>query len=363
MQIKQILSAVMGTVIFLSGLHFAIASYATNPLPTGLRGWGVWADSAVTHTLNDYSFFTQLAPNVMRNIGIDEQDGIFITENYLLENIRQGDPELLEYNISQIQNFVHNNDVRTSFMLIPTAVAIKQQLISSTAPIYNQKALINEVYATLSSSATLIDCYSSLFSAHDQYTYYRTASNLTSLGGYYVYTSIANRLGLDARGLNQFEIEHLATNYYGDLYERCSYKGSPADIVALYEFRQFDRKYKVEHTDGDETKAYYSIFQRHLEHISNPTDVILGGFSPRIDISIVSPFDSSLLIFGDETVISYLPFLMVHYSNITFISLSSLSESEIIDFSGSDYDNVLFAYSVDSFLNDNVCKNADMFVL
>ena len=54
---------------------------------------------------------------------------------------------------------------------------------------------------------------------------------------------------------------------------------------------------------------------------------------------------------GDRTALSYLPFLAGHYQKITFLDFSLLTASEIAAFNPDDYTQVLFAYSLDTYLN------------
>ena len=161
------------------------------------------------------------------------------------------------------------------------------------------------------------------------YTYYRTESNLTGLGGYYLYTALAARLGLTARALSDFDIEHLAQDYYGDLYQRSNYKGIRPDLITLYRFSRYDRQYLLTHTDNGETRQYSTLFPTHLAALDSPVSVLLGGIGQRLDLSVVSPFEESMLVFGDETAIAYLPFLSVHYGQVTLIDLSRATPEQL----------------------------------
>ena len=76
--------------------------------------------------------------------------------------------------------------------------------------------------------------------------------------------------------------------------------------------------------------------------------MVFGGISPVMDI--VSGEDGgTLLVFGDETAKSWLPFLAVHYAKVTFVDLNSVSDSLLLNISVSDYGQALFAYSVGTF--------------
>ena len=360
MLIKRIVSVLLIGLVLASGVMTAWRAVGSGHLPSSALDIGHWADRAVWRQLRDVEQLAQLAPAMLLAGGAKEQDGIFITENNLLENIAPEDPEVLEQNLAGIEYFLTAHNIPATFLLIPTACVIKQQEIPPRAELYNQKALIADCYARLSGKAGTADAYGKLFAAKEQYTYFRTESNLTGLGGYYVYTALAPRMGYTARALDQFEVEQLPGDYYGTLYQRSSYKGADPDLLTLYRFSRYSRQYQLSLSNNGEKKNYYTLFPTHLAQLGQPKAALLGGFGQRMDISVVSPFEESLLIFGDETALSYLPFLVVHYGNITMIDLESCPDDMLAALVADDYDRVLFAYSVDRFIHRPVAARASV---
>lgn len=355
---KRIISCLLVGLVLAMGIFAATKAIGYGYLPSSMQDIGDWADHAVKLQLKDLNRLEHLAPAMLLAGGAKEQDGIFITKNYLLENIAPENPAVLEQNLTGIEKFLTSHNIFATFLLIPTACAIKQQEIPARADLYNQKALIADCYDRLAGQAGTVDAYSKLFAAKEQYTYFRTDSNLTGLGGYYVYTALAPRMGYTARALDQFEVEQLSNDYYGALYQRSSYKGTDPDLLALYRFSRYSRQYQLSITNNGERKNYYTLFPTHMAYLDQPKSVLLGGFGQRMDISVVSPFEESLLIFADETALSYLPFLVVHYGNITMVDLKNCPDDMLASLVTEDYDEVLFAFSVDDFIHEPVTARA-----
>ena len=299
-----------------------------------------------------------LAPTLLMFGGAKEQDGIFVTENHLIENTKPITEGILEQNINDIEAFLDARNLPAWLMLIPTAVAIKQHELPPLAELYNQKSLIAGVYERLAGRVTSVDAYSELFASNDQYIYYRTDSSLTGLGGYCVYRALAARLGVTPRGIDQFEVDHLTTDYYGELYTRSSFKSIEPDLVTIYRFSRTNRQYKLTHWNKTGLRSYYTLFPRHLETLQGSQSVVLGGFSPRMDVSVASRYEESFLIFADSTVLSYLPFFLVHFGNVTVLDLTRTGVDELASLNMDDYDQVMFAFSVDSFINRPVAAGA-----
>lgn len=352
MKASRVISVVLALLV-LFGVAGVFSRAIEISKPSSISEIGPWTNQIVKGALQDVETLEQLAPSIMVMGGSKEHDGIFITKNHLLENIKVSDPDIYEKNLDGMEIFLKKHNIPAYFALIPTAVAIKQQEITASADLFNQKSFIADSYQRLIGQISSVDAYSALFSAADEYTYYRTASNLTGLGGYYVYSAIASRLGLSLRSLEQFEIEHLADDYYGDLYERSSYKGIDPDLLTLYRFTQNDRSYRLINTQNGIPSAYYELFPTHLATLGKPENVLFGGIGEIIDISVISPYRNSILIFGDETAISYLPFISVHYGHVTVVDLRHTTDEQLASIDPEDYDQVLFAYSVKNFIQND----------
>lgn len=278
------------------------------------------------------------------------KNGIYVTETYLMRDIQNTDPQITSDNIDYLIEQLERFEQPTYLMLIPTVSAIKQQeLPSSITDLFNQRNFIAEIYNRCINIAATVDAYSNLFAAKEQYTYYRNSSNLTALGGYYLYQALSARLGITPRPPDQFEVEHLAAKYYGDLAREAEYYDLPPDIITLYKYTGTRRNYMLTHYNGDEMRRYYNLFPKHLEEIGRPTDVVLGGESQRLDITASAPYQESCLIIGDKTALSYLPFLAVHYGNITFLDIYSLDET-LVDLDYDLYDQVIIGLSVEALL-------------
>jgi hypothetical protein len=299
------------------------ADAASRPGPPEVRNLPKMADSAVQTLFSRIPGLGSIAPSLLLLGGENEQNGVFLTESgALIENIAPPDEGVLEANIAGIEAFLDAKSIPTAVMLIPTACAVKQHEIPALAQIYNQKALIGAVYDRLLGRATSVDVYSSLFAAKAQYTYYRTESNLTGLGGYYVYADLVSRLGRAPRALGQFEVEHLEKEYVGPLAARTKYASFKPDIITLYSFSRYDREYRFVHTQDNTEKIYYSLFPRHLEALSRPQD----AFSVGLGSAWTSPSPRRMRYPADfrrQKRLAYLPFLVVHYSTVTVVDLET----------------------------------------
>jgi hypothetical protein len=146
----------------------------------------------------------------------------------------------------------------------------------------------------------------------------------------------------------------------GHCYGRSSFKSIAPDLVTVYRPAHFVRQYRLTHWIK---KAFAVIprFSRATWVLYGPQNVILGGFSPRIDISAATPYEESFLIFADK------PFWLICLFIVAFrqcdgVGFDRREGDALSSLNMDDYDQVVFAFSVDSFINRPVAKGAAFLV-
>ena len=281
--------------------------------------------------------------------GAEEFDGVFISDGELIENYRPEDDNGITGNLQSILDFITLQQMPSYIMLIPTECVICQEKVPSLAPVFNQKTLIDNTYSAFAGSAVTVDAYGALFENRDKYIYYNTDPLPTSLGGYYIYRELIEKLGRSPYELDEFKVSYAGYGFYGSTYRRVPLDGAKSDMISLYNYTQYGRDYTVTHYETGESYAYDRLYIPEFEQTEDKTDIIFGGLSPVVTIDTVGPYSDTLLIIGDETAKSYVPFLVNHYARITIVSADKLTPelAEFVD--PEEYRQVLFAFSVVTF--------------
>lgn len=287
--------------------------------------------------------------------GNREINGIFLANDGLIKNFSATtDTSIYQKNTQSLLEFVQTTKTPCALVLIPTACVIYQDQVPDYAPIEktNQKLFIEETTKAFAGLATGVDVYTPLYDARDRYLYYRTDDNLTTEGGFVVYQTLAKRLGLTPKTPEDFALDNLGEGYYGPLYDQWGYGGVKPDTIMAWRYISQPRAWQVDHWLRYENRTYYSLYPTEAVVQGEEINGILGGLSPKITITTLgSGAKGSLLVLGDRTTLSYLPFLAIHYQTITFADTSLLTDSEVRALNPEDYDQVLFSYSLDTYLN------------
>lgn len=282
------------------------------------------------------------------------KNGIYIANDNLLEDINPND-ELIIKNKTDLLNFVSQNPMKTTVAIVPTAIAIKQEQLPKDVELFNQRMLIDDIYSKIKEHSRTADAYSLLFSKRSDYTYFRTSSHLTGLGGYYLYYAIAPRMGLTSRTINNFQIETISSEYYGNLSEKADLYTIKPDLFNIYKVNSNNQQYMVDSVKGDNLYKYNELYPTYLKDIDQVENVLFGGKADILKITTNSKYEDSLLIFSDDTVLSYLPFILEHFKGVTVIDLEKIKTSTLREIDLNSYTQILFTYSASSFAEKDLC--------
>lgn len=287
--------------------------------------------------------------------GQQEIDSIFYGKHQLIENLTVKDPAVGERNKAALTQFARQSTDVSCLMLVPTACSILQQLLPDNAILFDQKGWLETCYQELSQSFYTIDAYSILFAARDENLYYRTDPRPTQLAGYKLYVALGDRLGYPAQPLSTFSITPLAHDCYGSLYARWNNGGVHSDTVTAYLPLDASFSYEIVHRAPDGvTATYYTLYPAQAALVGNDMDRILGGASPRIDITTYGGPKRSLLLFGDDAALCLVPFLSLHYSSITVVNPTGCSQAMMQELAGESYDQTLFVFSTETLLQQDI---------
>lgn len=290
-------------------------------------------------------------------IGEREQNGVYLSENGLLQDLRLANDDIYYENMEALIEFAGRSPLPVSCVLIPTACAIREEDIPEFAQPFNQQQMIQSLYRHMSQTLNCVDAYRILSDNRTQYLYYRTEENLTALGGYYVYSALAEQLGHKTLPQSSFIVQFAKNDYYGSLQQMVDYRCPQPDLLSVYHYGG-ERDFWVRHQTGEEVWYLQGLYDDTKLQSEDPTDLYLGGISGLTQLENRTLEERRLLLFGDETAKAYLPFLAQHYSMVTLVDLERIDEPTLRRLSLGDYDQVVFAYSLRTFIEAETIPHA-----
>jgi hypothetical protein len=202
-----------------------------------------------------------------------------------------------------------------------------------------------------------VDLLDVLKSHNEEYIYYKTDHHWTTLGAYYIYDALDEKMKYEPVSKNDFTIETASENFYGTTWSKAGAKWIEPDIIKYYRFYDDENMYFTEIHGAGENKILQGFYDLEKLETKDKYSSFLGGINSHISIypsqrvSFIEPREKLLLI-ADSFGQSLAPFLAQHY-DIEIIDMRFFNEN-IYDFIKEyDIDNILILYSVENLSTQN----------
>ncbi len=277
-----------------------------------------------------------------------DTDGIYADEDRLIRVYPDFDKSQAFSNVGRINNFAKKVDAPISLLLAPTASGVYQAVLPDYISNMDQLGLINSLYYKLGKGVGSIDMFYPLYSAKEDYIYYRTSDCWTSLGAYYAYEDMIRQLGASPYNLSNYDLEYADDSYKGELYQQLQYKSCADDRINLFRPKLGSTVEKVSLYTGDEEENAKSVYFKSALSTEKKNDVFLRGSNfTRAEIDTSSDSGLRLLLIKGDYANTLVPFLLPHYEHITVIDPDRLKAegrtlSQTVD--PNTYDRILIMY-------------------
>ena len=286
-----------------------------------------------------------------------ENNGMLIGKNGMLFtrmfSLTSSEKNLLPRNIQAVENFAGRHPGQVTFLLAPSASLIYSDQLPFFAPMLDEDAMLNDIFAQVP-SAQVLDLRTLFGENRDQYLYYRTDHHWTTGGAYLAYEEFCRQ-----QGLTPFDCDaHTAVevpDFYGTSYSSSRYWGAVPDVITYY---QLDNPLTVWSLSADGTKSVlsegdmydYSKFDTYDKYAAFMRGN--NGYS-----TIEGDGEGSILVIKDSYANCFIPFLTVNYAKIGVVDLRNynLSIDDLMESEG--YDQVLILYNFQSFKSDTRLPN------
>ena len=274
-------------------------------------------------------------------------------EGYLFEAFEKPNEEYEKNNIEAINSFMErHSDINTTFMLIPISSTVLKEKLPKNAPILDEKIYVDEFEKSLDNRINFIYPYDTMRSHKREYIYYKTDHHWTTLGAYYAYKELCEKLELDKKDLYDYT-EILATDeFYGTLYSKGLFKIKKGDDIYVYINK--DEKDESIITYTEEKKKSASFYDTDKLKEKNKYDLFLDGNHPLVEIENVNVNnDKKLLMIKDSYANSFVEFLTPFFSEIVMLDPRYYYDDIEELISEKKFTDIIYLYNSNTFFQDN----------
>ncbi|MBQ8965375.1 DHHW family protein [Ruminococcus sp.] len=356
---KKFSDAITVAAFFLILLMFAVSTlffqggFSISELTSDNKGVQRAVSEYVAENFPMNKNWRSMYTNIMVFAGKKRFGNTYLTDDRLIKLGSRNTGDHTIENIAYVNELAANTDSQIYVMLTPTAEGVYSADVPDMFSDKSQREKINDAYMQLDRRIASIDAFYPLYSARDEYVFYRTENLWTSFGAYYAYSESTRQLGLNAVKLDNYDQEYAVSDYYGPLYNNVMLESIKPDRINIFRSKYQSPVTEVDLFDGETIKQADSVYFRSAAKGSKKTDIFLyGDRYLKTDIYTNIKKGPSLLLIKGSFANSIVPFYTAHYSRITMVDPDKLKDegmtlSDVAD--ADDYDQILVLFDIDSF--------------
>lgn len=277
-----------------------------------------------------------------------ENNGVYIgKDGHYIEKFEYPDYELMDKLAQYVNDFSENYN--TYMMIAPSSLTVLDSKLPNFLDKDIEREAIDDFINRLNSNINNVPITETMKSHEDEYIYYRTDHHWTTLGAYYAYVNLCDKLGIESLDIDNFNIKEVSNKFYGTLFSKGNFMFAKPDVINIF--------YPKENTDVIVDYVYSNKTTNTLYEMSYLTrkdkyGVFLDNNHPLVKITSTANTGKRIAIIKDSYSHSLIPFLVNHYDEIHVIDLRQFKGSVKQYLSVNKLEDVLFIYSARNIMSD-----------
>ncbi len=284
-------------------------------------------------------------------------NGVFVSDNMLLNgNINTSD--ISDTVAEKINSFAEKYNSSFYFIAVPSSDGIYSNLLPEYIPSDFQSEQIQNFYNKLNPEIRKINAFNILKNFSDDYIYYRTDTKWTAYGAYCVYRTAIQKLGFIPVAYDKFTIEHITSEFKGNLYNRTLYEMPKNDFIDLYYSDSINIQ-SITAYNQNLSESLRVLYDKSFLNSKYMYDIYLGENVPALKIKTGVNNNKKLMVIKDSYADCFIPFLTQHYSEITVISVDFPDFRFTDYFNINGYEQIIFVCGAENLLNPDIMNILD----
>lgn len=275
------------------------------------------------------------------------KDGWMFTK---LFDISDSTQKQLDKNLQAVTSFASRHPGKVTFLLAPSASVIYPEMLPAGAPMVDENALLDDIFAQVSSAADVIDMRPVFTQQKEQYLYYKTDHHWTTQGAYLAYEQFCQLKGLSPFDTNAYQAESVP-GFYGTHYSATRRWNVQPDTITYYPLDNpmtiFDIGAETEYTP----RTTESMINTEKFGTRDKYAAFLDGNNGYSVIE--GNGEGGILVVKDSYANCFVPFLTANYEKIGVVDLRNFSYGLDSTIESEGYDQILILYNFQTFIADN----------
>lgn len=252
-------------------------------------------------------------------------------------------------NVQAVAEFAARYPGKVTFLLAPSASVIYPEALPAGAPMADENALLDDIFAQVGESAAVIDLREPFTARRDEYLYFKTDHHWTTNGAYRAYEQFCALKGLtpfdrdahEAVTVEDFQGTHYAATRLWDVEnDTITYYPLPNQMT-IYNITG-EAQYEPMTTENLINADKFATRDKYAAFLdgNNGYSVIEGDGK------------GSILVVKDSYANSFIPYLTANYEKIGVVDFRNFKYGLDSTIEREGYDEVLILYNFQTFIAD-----------
>lgn len=255
----------------------------------------------------------------------------------------------LDKNVQAVSDFAAKYPGKVTFLLAPSASVIYPEELPAGAPMVDENAMLDDIFAQIGQTASVIDLRQPFTERKNEYLYFKTDHHWTPNGAYHAYEQFCT-----LKGLTPFDREaHTVQNvedFQGTHYSATRLWNVENDTITYYPmdnpmtiFRVTgEAQYEAEKTENLINTDKFATRDKYAAFLdgNNGYSVVEGNGT------------GSILVVKDSYANSFIPYLTENYAKIGVVDFRNFKYGLDSTIEKEGYDEILILYNFQTFIAD-----------
>lgn len=274
------------------------------------------------------------------------QDGWMFTKLFTVDDATQ---KQLDKNVQAVADFAANYPGRVTFLLAPSASVIYEDKLPAGAPMIDENAMLDEIFAKIGESASVLDLRQTFTENKEEYLYFKTDHHWTPYGAYLAYQQFCNLKGLTPFDLNTHEAVTVE-DFQGTHYSATRLWNVQNDSITYYPLDNPMTIYRITGEAQYEPETTENLINTEKFDTRDKYAAFLDGNN---GYSVIEGNGTgSILVVKDSYANSFIPYLTENYAKIGVVDFRNFKYGLDSTIQQEGYDQILILYNFQTFISD-----------
>lgn len=282
-----------------------------------------------------------------------EEGGILIgKDHWMFTKLFSVDDATLaqtEKNVQAVCDFAAKYPGRVTFLLAPSASVIYSEELPAGAPMIDENAMLDEIFARIGQQANVLDLRQDFLERKEEYLYFKTDHHWTPNGAYHAYEAFCEQQSLTPY-IRQEDQEVVVEDFQGTHYSATRLWNVENDAIIYSPMENQMTVYRITGEAQYEPESTGSLINLHKFNTRDKYAAFLDGNNGYSVIE--GNGQGSILVVKDSYANSFVPYLTENYAKIGVVDFRNFKYGLDSTIEKEGYDQILILYNFQTFIAD-----------